>query len=160
MNDENRRNDLLQFFDLLYCRVCERKVLWDRRQCLTNALPVCCGKIMDPDSREEEREKTLLAAKQGLDLIHTGGIDPGALLSHREMEVFLAMAMGQHVCEIAGELDLAYSTIETHKQSIAKKVGSHSAMDWARLALRSGWLTYTEWLFNQAPCIHGKRSAA
>jgi DNA-binding NarL/FixJ family response regulator len=72
------------------------------------------------------------------------GLDPGGdapphtRLSNRELEVFLKLAAGQSVTEIAAGLVLSVKTVSTHKTRIMQKMGFDNAAALVRYALENG----------------------
>jgi two-component system, NarL family, response regulator NreC len=61
-------------------------------------------------------------------------------LSGREEEVLRLIAWGYSNKEIAGRLELAVKTIETHKTNAMTKLGLRRRIDIVRYALLRGWL--------------------
>ena len=61
---------------------------------------------------------------------------PHDLLSRREFEVFIAIAQGKSVSQIAAGLGLSVKTINNHRASILAKLGVHSTADLVRYAMR------------------------
>jgi DNA-binding NarL/FixJ family response regulator len=59
-------------------------------------------------------------------------------LSERELEIFLGIARGRAVKEIAGDLDLSEKTVATYIGRIREKTGLFSYVDIARYALQQG----------------------
>jgi DNA-binding NarL/FixJ family response regulator len=64
--------------------------------------------------------------------------DPFALLSVREREVLLRIADGLSAKEIARELDISTKTVEAHRTSLMRKLGTRKATALVRYALRHG----------------------
>lgn len=60
------------------------------------------------------------------------------VLSAREREVFLEIVRGRASREISRDLCVSWKTIETHRANIHKKLGTHSAADLVRIAVRNG----------------------
>ena len=65
---------------------------------------------------------------------------PRLPLSEREYDVFLRIGLGQGATVMAGELGISVKTIETHRESIKRKLqlGSARALNSAALAWRRG----------------------
>jgi two-component system, NarL family, invasion response regulator UvrY len=61
-------------------------------------------------------------------------------LSDREFQVFLRLAKGELVSEIAGHLFLSVKTISTYRTRVMEKMGLHSNSDLTRYAMRNGLL--------------------
>ena len=57
-------------------------------------------------------------------------------LSQREREVFLLLAEGKGIKEIAGELFISPKTVESHKYHIMEKLKATSIVDLTKLAIR------------------------
>jgi DNA-binding NarL/FixJ family response regulator len=67
--------------------------------------------------------------------------DPRSDLSPREREVLQLLAEGLTSKEIANKLDLAVSTIETHRKQIMAKLELRSVAELTKFAIRSGLTT-------------------
>ena len=67
--------------------------------------------------------------------------DPRSELSPREREVLQLLAEGMTSKEIAGKLDLAVSTIETHRKQIMAKLELRSVAELTKFAIRTGITT-------------------
>lgn len=61
-------------------------------------------------------------------------------LTRREREVFDLIIHGHRTDEIAARLFISKRTVETHRQRISQKLGTHSMLDLLRLAAREGAL--------------------
>jgi two-component system, NarL family, invasion response regulator UvrY len=61
---------------------------------------------------------------------------PHDLLSRREFEVFIALAAGQSVRQIAADLRLSVKTVNNHRASVLAKLGVKSTADLVRYAVR------------------------
>ena len=85
------------------------------------------GRYIDPD----------LAAELALAQIGATG-DPVAQLTDREFSVFLQLARGQSVADVAGKAHLAPSTVGTHLYHIKQKLGANNAAELALIAVRCG----------------------
>ena len=62
--------------------------------------------------------------------------DPFDRLSEREQEVFLLLAEGKSVKEIAAELFISSKTVESHKYHIMEKLQVSSVVDLTKFAIR------------------------
>jgi len=62
--------------------------------------------------------------------------DPFDTLSQREKEVFLLLAEGKSIKEIAGELFISPKTVESHKYNIMEKLQTTSIVDLTKIAIR------------------------
>ncbi len=71
----------------------------------------------------------------------SGPRDPLDTLSEREFKVFLALAGGQSVQEIAGVMSLSPRTVGTHLYNIKQKLGASNSAELALMAIRAGLLT-------------------
>lgn len=67
--------------------------------------------------------------------------DPRSELSPREREVLQLLAEGMTSKEIANKLDLAVSTIETHRKQIMAKLELRSVAELTKFAIRTGITT-------------------
>ncbi len=67
--------------------------------------------------------------------------DPRSELSPREREVLQLLAEGMTSKEIASKLDLAVSTIETHRKQIMAKLELRSVAELTKFAIRTGITT-------------------
>lgn len=70
----------------------------------------------------------------------TGNRSPVDMLSEKEFKVFLALARGQSVTEIAEVLSLSPRTIGTHLYNIKQKLGASNSAELAIVAMRHGLL--------------------
>lgn len=71
-------------------------------------------------------------------LASEGAAGPGADLSPREREVLKLLAEGRSSREVAAELGLAVSTVETHRRQISSKLELHSMAELTKYAIRHG----------------------
>jgi DNA-binding CsgD family transcriptional regulator len=62
----------------------------------------------------------------------------GKSLTAREREVLLAISGGRTNSEIAKQLFLSVNTVRNHVQSVLTKLGAHSKLEAASMALREG----------------------
>lgn len=69
-----------------------------------------------------------------------GQKSPVEMLSEKEFKVFLALAKGQSVQEIADILSLSPRTVGTHLYNIKQKLGASNSAELAIIAIRSGLL--------------------
>ena len=67
-----------------------------------------------------------------------GSHHPADALSAREFEVFVQLARGRSVQEIAGDLNLSTSTVGTHLYHVKQKLGAANQAELTLLALRWG----------------------
>jgi two-component system invasion response regulator UvrY len=67
-----------------------------------------------------------------------GGTSPIDALTPKEFNVFLALAQGRSVNEIAETMSLAPSTVGTHLYNVKQKLGASNAAELALIAVRSG----------------------
>jgi DNA-binding NarL/FixJ family response regulator len=61
---------------------------------------------------------------------------PHDLLSRREFEVFIAIASGRSVSEIAANLGLSVKTVNNHRAAVLTKLGMKTTADLVRYAVR------------------------
>ncbi len=76
-------------------------------------------------------------------LVRTRGIKPRSrlsTLSPRELEVLVYLAQDLSVAEVANELGVRPTTVETHRQSLRAKLDLRGAAGMARFAIREGLL--------------------
>jgi len=59
-------------------------------------------------------------------------------LTGREREVLLGIARGQTNKEIAGELGISHRTVETHRESLMRKLKLRSVAELTRFAMSAG----------------------
>jgi DNA-binding NarL/FixJ family response regulator len=59
-------------------------------------------------------------------------------LTAREREVLKLLVEGKNTKQIAGVLQISVKTVETHRQKIMQKLGTHSVADLTKYALREG----------------------
>src|SRR2546428_546744 len=91
----------------------------------------CPGKtFLDPQIAQE------LALQQV-----AGTAEPLDTLSEKEFKVFLALAGGQSVQDIAAVMSLSPRTIGTHLYNIKQKLGASNSAELALIAMRAGLLT-------------------
>jgi two-component system, NarL family, invasion response regulator UvrY len=68
----------------------------------------------------------------------SGSRNPVEVLSDKEFKVFLALARGESVLEIAEILNLSPRTVGTHLYNIKQKLGASNQADLAIIAIRNG----------------------
>lgn len=68
----------------------------------------------------------------------SGSKNPTDALSEKEFKVFLALAKGQSVQEIANMMFLSPRTVGTHLYNIKQKLGASNSAELAIIAIRSG----------------------
>lgn len=69
-----------------------------------------------------------------------GGKNSVDMLSEKEFKVFLALAGGQSVADIAEVMSLSPRTVGTHLYNIKQKLGASNSAELAIIAIRSGLL--------------------
>ena len=77
-----------------------------------------------------------LAERVALELDRPGVERPHDLLSQREFEIFLMIAAGEPVSQIAGRLGLSVKTVNNHRGRILEKLGMKSTAELIRYAIR------------------------
>jgi two-component system response regulator NreC len=72
--------------------------------------------------------------------LHDGGVadDELTALSAREREVLQLIAEGKSNKEVAQALDIAVSTVESHRKHLMEKLDLHNTADMVRFAVRKG----------------------
>jgi two-component system invasion response regulator UvrY len=70
----------------------------------------------------------------------TGEKGPVDMLSEKEFKVFLALARGQSVADIAHVMNLSPRTVGTHLYNIKQKLGAANSAEIAIIAMRHGLL--------------------
>ncbi len=83
-------------------------------------------RYLDPD----------LAERMALEDLNGG--DPVAGLTGREFEVFLQLAQGRAVAQVAEKLFLSPGTVGTHLYHIKQKLGAQNAAELAMMAIQRG----------------------
>jgi DNA-binding NarL/FixJ family response regulator len=79
-------------------------------------------------------------------LIGRGTADPAPpaseceRLSTRESDILRRLVAGTSTCEIAAELGISVQTVRKHTQNILHKLGAHSKLEAAAMAVRSGFV--------------------
>jgi two-component system invasion response regulator UvrY len=71
----------------------------------------------------------------------SGAHDPVDALTEKEFKVFLALAKGQSVQEIADVMSLSPRTVGTHLYNIKQKLDASNSAELAIIAVRAGLLT-------------------
>jgi len=71
----------------------------------------------------------------------SGARDPLDALSEQEFKVFLALASGQSVQDIAAVMSLSPRTVGSHLYNIKQKLGAANSAELALIAMRAGLLT-------------------
>lgn len=69
------------------------------------------------------------------------GTDPAAALTDKEFAVFLELAQGRSVNQVASTHHLSASTVGTHLYHIKQKLNASNAAELALIAVRSGLIT-------------------
>ena len=70
-----------------------------------------------------------------------GERNPLDMLSEKEFKVFLALAKGQSVADIAEVMSLSPRTIGTHLYNIKQKLGASNSAELAIIAIRAGLIS-------------------
>ena len=70
-----------------------------------------------------------------------GGASPAETLSEREFSVFIQLARGMSVAQIADNLKLSPSTVGTHLYHVKQKLGASNQSELTLVALRWGLIT-------------------
>jgi DNA-binding NarL/FixJ family response regulator len=78
--------------------------------------------------------RRLTAVVRGL----TGEEDPLGQLTARERQVLVGVAQGRTNREIALELGISHRTVETHRESLMRKLGIRTVAGLTRIALEAG----------------------
>ena len=92
---------------------------------------VCQGKtFLEPGIAQSLAIQQLSGAREPLDT-----------LSEKEFKVFLALARGESVQEIAEVMSLSPRTVGTHLYNIKQKLGASNSAELAIMAVRAGLLT-------------------
>jgi DNA-binding NarL/FixJ family response regulator len=73
--------------------------------------------------------------------VKTGPVDIHETLTYREREVLQLAAEGCGTREIAAQLAISARTVESHRASLARKLGLRTQTDLIRYALRRGLIT-------------------
>lgn len=79
-----------------------------------------------------------LAEKLASSLFEPDDQAPHEALSHRELQVLRAVAIGRAMKEVADELGLSEKTVATYRARIAEKTGLKTNVEIARYALKQG----------------------
>ena len=97
------------------------------------------------DADDQDLVSAVLAVRRGethfssaLATAATTGECPPEVLSPREREVLARICTGQTNREVAGELGISVSTVETHRKHIIEKLDLHSTAELVRYAIRHG----------------------
>lgn len=88
--------------------------------------------------REVSQDRTFLEPALAQQLAQQPDGDPVDLLSDKEFKVFLFLARGKSVAEIADVMCLSPSTIGTHLYNIKQKLGAANSAELAIIAIRHG----------------------
>ena len=72
-------------------------------------------------------------------------------LSPREQEVLKLVARGYSTKQIAGELNITFRTVETHRERLMRKLGIHKIAGLTHFAIAHGLIGLEE----SAPCVPG-----
>jgi len=79
-----------------------------------------------------------IAQRLALQAVEGGGEDPVERLSEREFEVFVQLAKGRSVNQIAEDRKLSPSTVGTHLYNIKQKLGASNQAELTLIAIRKG----------------------
>lgn len=85
-----------------------------------------------------------IAEQLALNIIAPGNELPHKLLSNREFEVFIMLAAGRTITEIASQLHLSVKTISTHKTRILNKMQMNTLSEIVQYAIMHHLLTPIE----------------
>jgi two-component system, NarL family, invasion response regulator UvrY len=94
--------------------------------------------------REVRQGKTFLEPQIAQELARrqgAGADEPLDTLSEKEFKVFLALAGGKSVQDIAEVMSLSPRTVGTHLYNIKQKLGASNSAELALIAMRAGLLT-------------------
>jgi DNA-binding NarL/FixJ family response regulator len=107
---------------------------------------------------KEELFEAIEATKKGkkyftpdlLDLIMDGGDAPKAeedskTLTYSEIEIVRMIANGYTTKEIAGQRNISFHTVNTHRKNIFRKLGVNNASELIIQAIKSGWIDNIEY---------------
>jgi DNA-binding NarL/FixJ family response regulator len=73
---------------------------------------------------------------------HGDGVSgPLDVLTAREREVLVGIALGRTNKEIAAELGISHRTVETHRESLMRKLGIRTVAGLTKLALETGMVS-------------------
>lgn len=81
----------------------------------------------------------LVARARGGDK-HEVGKGSVLMLTPREREVFVLLAMGKTNKEVARDCKISVGTVKKHRENVQRKLDCHSPAELARLAIREGML--------------------
>lgn len=107
------------------------------KRCLDTMLLTAINCVLDGKIWLSEQLKALLAERCLRGQIHESSL-PSNLLSSRELQVFELIGYGQTTRQIAEKIKLSIKTIESHRESIKRKLGIKFS---AKLAQRA-----TQWV--------------
>jgi two-component system, NarL family, invasion response regulator UvrY len=100
--------------------------------------------LLDAVRRVASGRRYLSESAQERALEQLSGPDPGGpphdRLSSREFEVFMGLARGKRVSELATELGISIKTVSTHRTRVLEKLGMGSNVDLALYARDRGLL--------------------
>jgi two-component system, NarL family, invasion response regulator UvrY len=122
------------------------------KQYAVNVLKMGADGYLDKDCETEEITKAIRTVAEGRRYVspEVGDILAKSFndtvpcshteLSHREFQVFLRLAKGELVSEIAANLFLSVKTISTYRTRVLEKMGLHSNSDLTYYAIKNGLL--------------------
>jgi len=126
---------------------------YDPKQYAVNVLKMGADGYLDKECDTEEITKAIRIVANGRRYVSaavgdilaknfSNDADPGShtQLSDREFQVFLRLAKGELVSEIAAHLSLSVKTISTYRTRVMEKMGLHSNSDLTCYAMRNGLL--------------------
>ena len=107
-----------------------------------------CGRLLSKRSAAEELIRRSVRSPgedipgteiaQQLAVQQSTGGKPGRHVSEKEFKVFLALAKGQSVADIAEVMSLSPRTVGTHLYNIKQKLGASNSAELAIIAIRAG----------------------
>ena len=126
---------------------------FDPKQYAVNVLKMGADGYLDKDCETEEITRAIRTVANGRRYVSSAMGDILAKnfcndtnsgghteLSDREFQVFLRLAKGELVSEIAGHLSLSVKTISTYRTRVMEKMELHSNSDLTCYAMRNGLL--------------------
>ena len=66
-------------------------------------------------------------------------------LTHSEIEIVKLIASGYTTKEIAGQRNVSFHTVNTHRKNIFRKLGVNNASELIMQAIKSGWIDNIEY---------------
>lgn len=99
---------------------------------MATVLAIGCSEAMGK-RRSDQREALSALVIAGRSRTHSPEIEK---LTPRELEIFTLIAEGRSTKEVAGHLDIAVKTAETHRTNLMRKLKVHSVSQLVRFAIR------------------------